>query len=127
MIEVTGLHAHVGTFRLTDVTFTVPRGGYGVVIGPAGAGKTTLLETIAGVVPARAGSVRLNGVDVTRRPPEERALAMVYQHAYLFPHLSVEANVAYGSADPAAARVLAQRFGVGALAARRVESLSGGE
>jgi molybdopterin-binding protein len=64
---------------------------------------------------------------VTRRPPEERALAMVYQHAYLFPHLSVEANVAYGSADPAAARALAERFGVGALAARRVESLSGGE
>jgi len=127
MIEVTGLCARVGEFALRDVSFAVPSGGYGVVIGPAGSGKTTLLETIAGVLPARAGSVRLGGGDVTRTPPEARRLSMVYQHAYLFPHLSVGDNVAYGAADAAVARAMANRFGVDALAERRVGSLSGGE
>jgi len=127
MIEVTDLRAQVGSFLLTDVTFSVPSGGYGVVIGPAGSGKTTLLETIAGVVPARVGAVRLGGVDVTRRPPEQRRLSMVYQHAYLFPHLSVDANVAYGAVSEALARTVAARFGVDALTGRSVEALSGGE
>jgi molybdopterin-binding protein len=127
MIEITDLRAHVGSFVLADVTFSVPAGGYGVVIGPAGSGKTTLLETIAGVVPAQVGTVRLGGVDVTRLPPEERQLSMVYQHGYLFPHLSVEANVAYGVTDVAVARMVAARFGVDAFSGRSVESLSGGE
>jgi molybdate transport system ATP-binding protein len=127
MIQVTDLRAQVGSFLLADVTFSVPAGGYGVVIGPAGSGKTTLLETIAGVVRARVGTVRLGGVDVTRLPPEQRRLSMVYQHAYLFPHLSVGSNVAYGSTDEIMARTLAARFGVDALSGRSVESLSGGE
>ena len=127
MIQVSELRAQVGAFVLVDVTFDVAAGGYGVVIGPAGSGKTTLLETIAGVIPAQAGSVRLGGRDVTRLPPEGRGLSMVYQHAYLFPHLSVDENVAYGAVDRATARILAARFGVDALSGRRVESLSGGE
>jgi molybdopterin-binding protein len=127
MIEVDGLHARVGSFALADVSFAVPPAGYGVVIGPAGSGKTTLLETIAGVVRARAGRVRLGGADVTRTPPEARRLSMVYQHAYLFPHLSVEENVAYGAADAGLARSVAARFGADALGGRAVELLSGGE
>ena len=127
MIEVTGLAARVGSFALEGVTFVLPSGGYGIVIGPAGSGKTTLLETIAGIVPARAGTVRLRGDDVTRAPPEERALAMVYQHAYLFPHRSVGENVEYGARDRASARALADRFGIGGLSRRDVRSLSGGE
>jgi molybdate transport system ATP-binding protein len=127
MIQVTDLRAQVGSFVLVDVTFSVPAGGYGVVIGPAGSGKTTLLEAIAGVVRARVGTVRLGGIDVTRLPPEQRRLSMVYQHAYLFPHLSVESNVGYGAADAAAARTVAARFGVNAFAGRSVDSLSGGE
>ena len=127
MIQVTDLRAQIGSFVLVDVTFSVPAGGYGVVIGPAGSGKTTLLETIAGVVRARIGTVRIGGVDVTRMPPEQRNLSMVYQHAYLFPHLSVDANVAYGAPDDGIARTIAARFGVDALAGRGVESLSGGE
>jgi molybdate/tungstate transport system ATP-binding protein len=127
MIQVSELRAQVGAFVLVDVTFDVAAGGYGVVIGPAGSGKTTLLETIAGVIPAQAGSVRLGGRDVTRSPPEGRGLSMVYQHAYLFPHLSVDENVAYGAIDRPTARTLAARFGVDALRGRSVESLSGGE
>jgi molybdopterin-binding protein len=127
MIEVTDLRVQVGSFVLADVSFTIPSRGYGVVIGPAGSGKTTLLEAIAGVARTRAGTIRLAGTDVTRLAPEQRRLSMVYQHGYLFPHLSVEENVGYGASDVATARGVAARFGVDALTGRDVESLSGGE
>lgn len=127
MIEVTALTARAGSFALEDVSFAVADGGTGVVIGPAGAGKTTLLETIAGIVPARGGRVLLAGRDVTRLPPERRGAGVVYQHAYLFPHLDVARNVAYGAADAEWAGTVSARLGVDALAARAVQSLSGGE
>lgn len=127
MIEVAGLDTQVGAFRLRGITFTVPRGQYGVVIGPAGAGKTTLLETIAGVVVPQAGAVRLDGRDVTAEPPERRQLGIVYQHGYLFPHLSVAENIAYGAGDHAFAELIAARLGVRTLYDRPVRALSGGE
>ena len=127
VITVTGLSARAGSFRLADITFEVPKGEYGIVIGPAGAGKTTLLETIGGIVPVTGGSVVLGGRDVTALPPDARGVGLVYQHAYLFPHLSVEANIAYGASDAAIGRELSQRFGASELLGRDVRSLSGGE
>jgi molybdate transport system ATP-binding protein len=97
------------------------------VLGPAGAGKTTLLETIAGVRRVSLGSVLLRGEDVTRVPAELRGVGMVYQHAYLFPHLRVAENIAYGAGDAAYAREIATRFGVDEMRDRSVTSLSGGE
>ncbi|MFL5578387.1 MAG: ATP-binding cassette domain-containing protein [Gemmatimonadaceae bacterium] len=127
MIEVRDLAARVGAFELRGVSFAVPSGGYGVVIGPAGSGKTTLLETIAGVVPQRGGTLLLGGRDATALPPEVRDVGFVYQHGYLFPHLSVEENVAYGAADSRAAAEVARRLGADALSRRDVRALSGGE
>ena len=127
MIEAIGLSATAGSFALSDVTFTVPAGAYGVVIGPAGSGKTTLLETIAGITPRRAGVLRLNGADASVLPPEQRGIGLVYQHGYLFPHLSVEENIAYGATDPATVREVSARIGADALTDRDVRSLSGGE
>jgi molybdopterin-binding protein len=127
MIAVQGLTARLGEFTLENVTFTVPAGAYGVVIGPAGAGKTTLLESIAGLVPLRAGTVRLGTIDVTRVPPERRGLGLVYQHGYLFPHLNVRQNVAYGAAEPTLAAEMIDRFGLALVGSRDVRSLSGGE
>jgi molybdopterin-binding protein len=127
VIELAGLSARVGRFALRDVTFSVPRGGWGVVLGPAGAGKTTLLEAVAGVVDATGGSVRLGGRDVTRAPIEHRGAGLVYQHAYLFPHLGVAENVRYGTRDPDAARAVSDLLGATALNGRAVGSLSGGE
>jgi molybdopterin-binding protein len=127
VIEARGLSARVGSFVLTDVTFTVPKGAYGVVIGPAGSGKTTLLETIAGITPQSGGSLALDGRPATALPPEARGLGLVYQHGYLFPHLSVEANIAYGAADGGVAREVATRIGAWQLRERAVDSLSGGE
>jgi molybdopterin-binding protein len=127
MISLRLVNARVGDFRLEDVTFEVADGGYGVVIGPAGAGKTTLLETIAGVTRATSGQIVLRGHDVTSLAPERRNLGIVYQHAYLFPHLTVRENVEYGAASHDDAADAADRFAVDALYDRPVASLSGGE
>jgi molybdate/tungstate transport system ATP-binding protein len=127
MIEVEALRARAGRFELRDVSFELPRGAWGIVLGPAGAGKTTLLETIAGVRRVVAGRVSLRGVDVTRTPPERRGAAIVYQHAFLFPHLGVAENVQYGTSDASYASDLARRFGVEPLMSRTVGALSGGE
>ena len=127
MIDARGLSARVGSFRLDDVTFTVPKGSYGVVIGPAGSGKTTLLETIAGITPQTGGTLHLDGRLATVLPPEQRNLGLVYQHGFLFPHLSVEQNIAYGAAHADVAREVATRIGAWELRGRPVESLSGGE
>ncbi len=127
MIEAAGLCARIGAFALSDVTFTVPRGSYGVVIGPAGSGKTTLLETIAGIIRPIGGTLRLDGRDASGVPPEQRNLGLVYQHAFLFPHLSVSANVAYGVTDPAVTAEFMARLEIADLGGRDVASLSGGE
>jgi molybdopterin-binding protein len=126
VIALQRVSARAGAFRLTDISFEVPRGGYAVVIGPAGAGKTTLLETIAGIIRATDGRIVVDDADVTSAPPEARRLAIVYQHAYLFPHLSVRDNVAYGAESSIAAEVI-ERFGLEPLIARRAAALSGGE
>ncbi|MBV6522126.1 MAG: Vitamin B12 import ATP-binding protein BtuD [Gemmatimonadaceae bacterium] len=127
MIDVTGLSARAGDFWLRDVTFTVPASAYGVVIGPAGSGKTTLLETIAGIVPAHTGRLRLGSRDAGDLPPEARQVALAYQHAFLFPHLTVRENVSYGAASGAEADEMARRFDVVDLLDRSVRGLSGGE
>ncbi len=127
MIQADALAARAGAFLLRDVSFTLPRGGWGIVLGAAGTGKTTLLETIAGVRRATAGRVLLRGADATVVPPEARGVGIVYQHAFLFPHLTVAQNVGYGAADPEHALAIARRLGAGHLLARGVRDLSGGE
>ncbi|MCC6317030.1 MAG: ABC transporter ATP-binding protein [Gemmatimonadaceae bacterium] len=127
MIECRRLGTRLGEFALDDVSFEVPRGAFGVVIGPAGSGKTSLLETIAGVIPATAGQVFIDTREVTTRPVHERGVALVYQHAYLFPHLTVRDNVAYGAAEQSHADEAMEAFGVSALGGRDVRGLSGGE
>lgn len=127
MIRLDGVSARVGDFVLRDVSFEIQTGQYGVVIGPAGSGKTTLLETIAGVVPSARGVVTVTQRDVSRSPVSDRGVGLVYQHAFLFPHLSVSDNVSYGEREPGTAREMMRLFQVDALADRHVSSLSGGE
>ena len=127
MIRASGLRARVGAFALEDISFELSRGAYGVVIGPTGSGKTTLLEVISGLVPQTGGRLTLDGRDATGEPADARGIGLVYQLGFLFPHLSVEENVTYGSADAATANAVAKRFGVHELYSRSVRSLSGGE
>lgn len=127
MIECRAVTTRAGDFTLRDVAFTVPAGGYAVLAGPTASGKTTLLETIAGARTPVAGRILLDDADVTTLPPERRRVGMAYQHGYLFPHLDVAANVAYGARDSQIARQVLERFDALALASRRTTALSGGE
>lgn len=126
MIALEKLASRAGSFTMHDVTITLPKGAWGIVLGPAGSGKTTMLETIAGIRVATSGRVMLRGIDVTSHSADARRVGMVYQHGYLFPHLTVDENIAYGAAV-AAAREMAERFGADVFAGRAVTSLSGGE
>jgi molybdate transport system ATP-binding protein len=99
------------------------------VVGPSGAGKTTLLRAIAGLSRPTEGVIRLGREvwfdDRTDLPPEQRSVGLVFQDYALFPHLTVEQNVAYGGAERVPA--LLESFGIAHLAAVRPENLSGGE
>ncbi len=127
MIRVTGLSARVPGFVLDRASFTVPSGDVGVVTGPTGAGKTTLLETIAGVRKHHAGTITLGDLDATALPPEQRHVGLVYQQAWLFPHLSVRANVAYGALRDRVVDDAMSMLRVAPLVEKPVSTLSGGE
>ena len=132
MIRLEGVTIAIGGFRLTDATFEVPTGGYGLVIGPTGSGKTSLLEAIAGHVPVAGGRIRLGGRDVTALPPERRGIGFVYQAYHLFPHRSVRENIGYGlrtdsETDRSRVEELAKLLGIAPLLERRIQGLSGGE
>lgn len=127
MIALSSVSARKGRFTLEDVSVSLAAGEYGVVIGPAGSGKTTLLEVIAGLLAPVRGSVTIDGRDARTLGPEQRGLSLVYQHAYLFPHLSVRENVAYAATDDSALREVEERLDVVALYGRDVLALSGGE
>jgi ABC-type sulfate/molybdate transport systems ATPase subunit len=130
VLSVSELLTQAGSFRLGPLNLTVPAGRVLVVLGPSGAGKSMLLDTIAGFRTPRHGHVRLGGRDITRLPAEQRRIGMVFQHAALFPHLSVRDNVGFAPRlrrrSPQIEDLL-DRFGIAHLAARAPRSLSGGE
>ncbi|HKI03417.1 MAG TPA: ABC transporter ATP-binding protein [Thermoanaerobaculia bacterium] len=78
------------------VSLEIARGEFFALLGPSGCGKTTLLRLIAGFEEPGAGTIRIQGSDVTRVPPHRRPVNMVFQHYALFPHLTVEENVGFG-------------------------------
>jgi ABC-type Fe3+/spermidine/putrescine transport system ATPase subunit len=85
-----------GTPVLRAVSLAVEQGEVVALLGPSGSGKTTLLRLLAGFEQPDAGSLRLDGRDVTALPPARRGIGMVFQHYALFPHLDVAGNVAFG-------------------------------
>lgn len=127
MIRVVDLTAHVPGFALDRISFVVPSGAVGVVTGPTGAGKTTLLETLAGVRDASAGTVTLGATDVTRLSPEHRNVGLVYQQAWLFPHLTVRQNIAYAAVRNPTVSELIALLHLEPLIGKPLSTLSGGE
>jgi putative spermidine/putrescine transport system ATP-binding protein len=123
------------TLAVDCVSLDVADGELLALVGASGSGKTTTLRIIAGYEPADAGAVLLDGRDITMLPPQHRNFGMVFQHYALFPHLSVEENVAFGleargiRRGDRRARAQAALAGVGLAQAgsRPVQALSGGE
>jgi spermidine/putrescine transport system ATP-binding protein len=117
-----------------DLNLELAQGEFFTLLGPSGCGKTTTLRMIAGFERPTKGEVRIEGEDVAQLPPHKRPTNTVFQSYALFPHLSVEDNVAFGlkrkkvSKDEVKQRVAAEleRVGLAAEGNRRPAQLSGG-
>jgi len=79
-----------------DTTLEIASGEFFSILGPSGCGKTTLLRMIAGFESPTEGSIFLDGQDITRIPPQQRGIGMVFQNYALFPHMTVFQNIAFG-------------------------------
>jgi spermidine/putrescine transport system ATP-binding protein len=118
-----------------DLTLDIPRGAFFTLLGPSGCGKTTTLRMVAGFEEPTEGRVLLEGEDVTGLPPFKRPTNTVFQSYALFPHLTVEKNVAFGlerkkMPKPEIRRRVAEeleRVGLRAEAKRKPAQLSGGQ
>ena len=135
-LSIEALTVSYGGLRVLDrVSLGVERGEMIALLGSSGCGKTTLLRSIAGFVIPESGTIRVDGRDITRLPPEARETAMMFQSYALWPHMSVADNIGYGlrmrswKKDAIATRVadmlkLLQLEGFGP---RPVTQLSGGQ
>jgi molybdate/tungstate transport system ATP-binding protein len=135
VIRLANVSIRQGTFRLDDVSFEVPIGRYGVLMGTTGCGKTSLLEAVAGLRPVAGGRIVLDDRDVTDLPPGDRGIGYVPQDGALFRTMTVYNHLAFAlqlRRERAAAvrqRVeeLATWLGITHLLRRRPVGLSGGE
>jgi putative spermidine/putrescine transport system ATP-binding protein len=81
---------------VADVSLKIGHGAFVSLLGPSGCGKTTTLKCLAGFEAADDGRILFDGRDVSQLPPERRDIGMVFQNYALFPHMSVERNLAFG-------------------------------
>jgi ABC-type sugar transport system ATPase subunit len=135
VIRLENVAWRAGAFALENISFTVPTGSYGVLMGRTGGGKTSLLEIICGLRRPIAGKVFLGGRDVTHLAPGERGLGYVPQDGALFPTMTVREQLGFALRvqrrpfEQIAERAfdLATALSIDHLLERRPAGLSGGE
>src|SRR5688572_13266453 len=97
LLRIEGVSKSFGAFRAVDrLSLDIAAGEFFALLGPSGCGKTTLLRMLAGFETPDQGRILLAGRDITAVPPHRRPVNMMFQSYALFPHLSVEGNVAFG-------------------------------
>jgi len=135
-ITIEHIHKSYGDFKaVEDVCLNIYKGEMFALVGASGCGKTTLLRMLAGFSEPTAGRILIDGADMTRVPPYERPVNMMFQSYALFPHMSVEQNVGYGlrrlklDRTDRIQRVKSalEMVQLGALAKRKPHQLSGGQ
>lgn len=137
-LELNGVIQRYGNHTVVDgVNFQLEAGQIACLLGPSGCGKTTLLRCIAGFEEIAGGEISLHGQVVSQSgkclAPEKRRIGMVFQDYALFPHLTVEENVAFGlgrqAADAVGLRVrqLLATVGLSGQGAKYPHELSGGQ
>lgn len=80
----------------SDISFDIDKGEFITLLGPSGCGKSTLLRCIAGLNSVDAGSITVDGTDITDLPPQKRGIGMVFQAYALFPNMTARENIAFG-------------------------------
>jgi len=85
-----------GQTALRNLNLSIRKGEFIALLGPSGCGKSTALNCLAGLLPLTGGKILLDGKQIDQLPPEKRGFGMVFQNYALFPHLTVEKNVAFG-------------------------------
>jgi multiple sugar transport system ATP-binding protein len=135
-LRLESLHRRYGKVRaVDDLTLELPAGEFVTLLGPSGCGKTTTLNLIAGLDRADSGAIYLGQRNITRTPPNERGMAIVFQNYALYPHMSVFDNMAFSlklQRRPRPeirdrVRHTAELLGIGHLLDRRPGQLSGGQ
>jgi spermidine/putrescine transport system ATP-binding protein len=135
-VRLDGVTKRFGDFAAVhDLDLAVERGEFFTLLGPSGCGKTTTLRMVAGFESPTEGRILLDDVDVEGLPPFKRPTNTVFQSYALFPHLSVEDNVAFGLRRKGVARDEARRrvaeelelVGLARQAKRKPRQLSGGQ
>ncbi len=136
LLEIEGISRSFGSLRaLDDVNLAIRRNEFFALLGPSGCGKTTLLRILAGFDYPDSGTITLSGQDLLGIRPNRRPVNLMFQSYALFPHMSVEKNVAYGleregvPKSEVRARVQEVLTTVGLLdrAPQRPHQLSGGQ
>ena len=135
-VECRGLRLSYGpTAVLRDISLRIEPGEFFALLGPSGSGKSTLLRLIAGFAHADRGELLIDGAEVSRRPPWERNVGLVFQSYALWPHLSVWDNVAFGLVERRTPKAelrrrvaeALERVGLAGYGERRPGQLSGGQ
>jgi len=135
MIELIDIGWSAGDFRLANVSFKVPSGRYGVMMGSTGSGKTSIIEIICGLRRQHRGRVRIGERDVSHEAPGKRGIGYVPQDGAMFPTMTVREQIGFAlrirnrSVEEIESVVnsLAEELGVTHLLDRRPTGLSGGE
>jgi sn-glycerol 3-phosphate transport system ATP-binding protein len=135
-VELTSVtKSWAGKAAVDAVSFRARSGSFVALLGPSGCGKSTTLRLIAGLDAPSQGTIHIGGRDVSRLPPSQRGVAMVFQSYALFPHLSVAENILFGlkvRKFPAAEQRrrldrAAEMLGLSQLLDRKPSQLSGGQ
>jgi putrescine transport system ATP-binding protein len=135
-IRIRNVSKHFGDFVAVDnVDLTIGQGELFSILGASGCGKSTLLRMMAGFETPTAGTIEIDGVDVTALPPYERPVNMMFQSYAIFPHMNVEKNIAYGlKKDGVARNEISDRVNnviklvqLGDFRTRKPDQLSGGQ
>ena len=135
-LEIEGLCVSLQDSPVLDrLDLGVREGEILALLGPSGCGKSTLLKTIAGLLPTVAGSIRIDGVDMSSVPAHRRGAVIVFQELRLFPHRNVADNIAFPlkmqGVDKKNRRLrveeLLEQIQMTGMADRRISQLSGGQ
>jgi molybdate/tungstate transport system ATP-binding protein len=135
VIRLEDIAWRAGTFRLENISVSIPTGSYAVLMGATGSGKTTLLEIVCGLRRPSAGRVYIGDRDVTHEPPAARGVGYVPQDGAMFPTMTVREQLGFAlrlrrrSSAEIDERVdqLATELGLTAILERLPQHLSGGE